>query len=172
MLWAPMSIDLFSVLVPTIAGLAGAGVGGVASYLAATGAAKTAARNEQRVWIRERRETAYLALLSTFESWRDLQVAVLTETAGWEGSGVGERPMLFGVDGELMSSLREAVDKVELFGSVRAAHIARTWLADVSAYRDETAREDFNTLLRDAAKPAAQRDAFVALIREELSIGS
>jgi hypothetical protein len=179
-----MTTDLFSVLVPTFAGLVGAGVGGFASYKAATAGAKAAAATEQRVWMRERREAAYMSLLTIRDEWVTLHEEKGAAMQEWvrlrqHAQPPPEAPFDFAPFtarlSELLPRLEHAVHQVELFGSEAARKAARAWQADLGDYRIATRPGGaFGAGVGEIVRleTAKHREPFVALVRAELGIDS
>jgi hypothetical protein len=179
-----MAIDLVSVLVPTVAGLAGAGIGGLASYKAATAGAKVAAATEQRVWMRQRRETAYMALLTVRDEWVDLHVEKGAAMQEWmrlrdHAQPPPDKPFDFAPFTarltELQPRLERAVHQVELFGSEAARGAARAWQVGLGDYRIATRPGGvFGAGVGEIVRleTATHREPFIALVRGELGIDS
>jgi hypothetical protein len=177
-----MSTDLVSVLVPTIAGLVGAGVGGLASYRAATGAAKTAAQSEQRVWVRQRREAAYLSLLTARDQWVAMHVEKGSAMQEWVRAHPKppyEPQFDFAAYQakrlSLEPQLEIAVNNVELFGSENARKAAQLWQRDLGDYLIATRPGGaFGAGVGEIVRleTAKHREPFVALVRGELGIES
>ncbi len=173
--------DYLSALISGLSALLGAGIGGFATYRAASRGSLLAAQTEQRVWMRERRENAYVAFLTARNRYVDAYIAKGDAMQEWSRRAeqyLRADPFDFQPDrqrtSEALAELEREFANVELFGSVAAREAARAWMPQLRSDYAVATRPGgaFGAGLRElqAQEVKSRRDPFIALIRNELGI--
>lgn len=167
------------VLIPAIAALLGAAIGGYAAYRGAAASAQIAGNLEQRAWVRSRRENAYVALLTSRNKWVSLYVAkghAMQEAAGQGNAQASQFPFDHwnALSQPVSDQLEQDIANVELFGSAAARSAAQTWVPALHDQYQIGTRPGGSfgagIELVEQAERDEFRDPFLALVRGELGI--
>jgi hypothetical protein len=178
--------DLLSVAVPTVvsaaAGLRGAAIGGWTVLRAAQRNAELARADDRWRWNRDRREPAYVTVLTTSDRYVNTQIQLdltIDQYARWQAvGGPSSKPPPLAEKAqqalEAEDSLLEALGTVEIFGSRAAQAASHAWAGDLPKRYgggDPAQPVDEREYQRRKAEEVAQyRDPFLQLVRSELEI--
>jgi hypothetical protein len=177
-------IDIPTLVGPGLIGLAGALVGAFAGYRGSIRGQQLAQQGERDRWRRDRREAAYLRVLSVRGQLARAHVdkgdAMQQWTRAREHSDDPERIPEFDwrqwndIITPLWAELDEAKAQVQIYGSTAARTAVEEWLTELPSTYGVATRPGgaFGAGIREtiADEEARQRDPFIALLRRELGI--
>lgn len=170
--------DLSSPIISALAALAGAGVGGLATYKAAVRGSSLARQAERERWRRERREDAYRAFLTARNRYVEAQIAKGDAMQRWARDRQEAKPAFDWQKHDApvedaWAELERQLANVELFGSREARTMVRGWMPALSDFRVGTRPGGaFGSAIRQYRDDEVQqhRDPFIELVRRELDV--
>jgi hypothetical protein len=166
-----------SALVASLPSLLGVLIGGALTLIGTIYSTRRTASATQQAWIRERREAAYLALLTARKRYVEAQVetgdAMVAATLAGTGPEFDFAARYARLD-EVWKDVDAASAKVELFGSAAAAEALGAWLTVLRMDYGMATRPGgmFGAAVREVQKRevADNLEPFIRLLRKELGV--